>query len=90
MTLEQIAEKLNGIDNKIDLIIGPVKEDVTDVKTKVGNHGDRIIELEEFKKGHQQHHQEELQRRRFNWEIIAGSGIIGAIMIWLTRPWGGA
>ena len=85
MTLEQIAEQINGLNNKIDAIIAPMKEDVSGLKTKVDIHSGEIIELKEFKKGHQEHHKEKTESRRFNWEVIASSGIIGGVLVWITQ-----
>lgn len=88
MTQEErdfIAEQFKSVHQKLDLTINPVKEDVTDIKAKVEYHSGEIIELKEFKKGHQEHHRERTESRRFNWEIIASSGILGGIMIWLYQ-----
>lgn len=84
MTLEQIAEQIKAIDQKLDLVVGPVKEDVTEIKGKVDDHADRIKSLEGFKEGHQREHEEGTARRRFNWEILVGSGIIGGFIKWVS------
>lgn len=80
-----IAEQFKGVHQKIDLIINPVKEDVTGMKVKLEAHSDRLIELEEFKKGHQKHHEDQVSRTRFNWEILAGSGFIGGALMWIMK-----
>lgn len=88
MTLEQIAEQIRGLSEKMDAIIAPMKQDVSDLKGKVDRHSEEIVTLKEFKEGHQREHEENIARRRFNWEIIAGSGIIGAVMVWLSNMGG--
>lgn len=88
MTLEQIAEKIEGINEKIDLIMTPVKTDVSDIKKKVEDHQDRLTSLEGFKEGHQRDHEAGLSRWRFNWEIIAASGIVGGVLAWLSNHQG--
>lgn len=81
--LAHISEQIKAIDQKLDLIVKPIKDDVLDIKKKVENHADRIQTLESFKEGHQRDHSEGMERRRFNWEIIIGSGIIGAVIKWV-------
>lgn len=85
---EFISKQFEQVHQKIDLIINPVKEDVTGLKVKVEGHRDRIIELEEFKKGHQLHHSEKRDRTKFQWEILAGSGIIGGIFAYFSSTGG--
>ena len=88
---ELITTGFKNLNEKIDLMIHPVKQDVTDIKITVGNHADKINVLELFKEGHQQHHISEYENRkhktessRFNWEIIvgfvAGSGVVSAVL----------
>lgn len=84
MTLEQIAEQIKSIDQKLDLVVGPVKEDVDSIKAKVDKHAEDITTLKEFKEGHQREHEEGNARRRFNWEILVGSGIIGGFIKWVS------
>jgi len=88
LTLEQIAEQIKGLGDKMDAIIAPMKEDVSELKGKVDRHSEEIVTLKEFKEGHQREHEENTARRRFNWEIIAGSGIIGGIMAWIAKSGG--
>lgn len=82
MTLEQIGEQIKAIDQKLDLVVGPVKEDVSDLKKKVDSHGDKLTALESFKEGHQREHEDGVSRKRFNWEILASAGIIGGVLKW--------
>jgi hypothetical protein len=82
---EFISKQFEAVHQKMDLIINPVKEDVTSLKVKVEGHRDRIIEMEEFKKGHQLHHAEKREKSRFNWELLAGSGILGGFLTWIMK-----
>ena len=84
MTLEQIAEQIKSIDQKLDLVVGPVKADVSYLKKKVDLHGEKLTALESFKEGHQKSHEDGISRRRFNWEILASAGIIGGMIKWVT------
>ena len=84
MTLEQIAERIDGLSDKMDAIIAPVKEDVSELKKKVDSHGDKLTALESFKEGHQREHEDGVSRRRFNWEILAASGVIGGFIKWVA------
>lgn len=56
MTLETIAERIESIDQKLDLVIDPIREDMGEVKVKVEDHSKRIGTLEAFKEGHQEAH----------------------------------
>ena len=81
--LAHISEQIKSIDQKLDLIVKPIQDDVYDIKKKIDSHSGRIQTLESFKEGHQMEHREGIDRRRFNWEIIIGSGIIGAVIKWV-------
>lgn len=88
---ELITTGFKNLNEKIDLMIHPVKQDLSDVKIVVSSHADKINILELFKEGHQQHHVSEYENKklktdskRFYWEIIvgfvAGSGVVSAVL----------
>lgn len=84
-----ITAGFKNINEKIDLVIHPIKEDVTEIKSTVGIHTDKINTLELFKEGHQTFHstasenaKEKKESKRFYWEILVGSGFIGILIIY--------
>jgi hypothetical protein len=93
MTTEEkefLAEQFKNMNEKMDLLILPVKSDITNLKDTVHNNTIKINTLELFKEGHQQHHvtdadnkKAEISTKRWNWEIIAGSGIISGMFFYL-------
>lgn len=89
---ELITTGFKNLNEKIDLIIHPVKQDVVDLKSITNIHTEKINILELFKEGHQIHHMENKEfasekknDRKFYWEIIAGSGVIAGLIAWLNR-----
>lgn len=93
---EFIASQFKSVNEKLDLMITPVREDITKIEEIQQDHGVRIGTLEQFKEGHQEAHKTEekntrsaIESHRFNWEILAASGIVGAFMTWITSSHSG-
>ena len=85
-----ITAGFKSLNEKMDLMIRPVKQDLSDVKVVVSSHAEKIGVLELFKEGHQQHHLSEYENKkfkteskRFYWEILAGSGVISVVLYFL-------
>ena len=92
MTAEETTMIQGGFKNlneKMDLVIAPVKESVSELKAEQTVHTNKIGVLELFKEGHQTFHLSEkdhcdykIKTKRFYWEILAGfAGVILAIIV---------
>jgi hypothetical protein len=93
MTIEEkefLAEQFKNMNVKIDLLMSPVKNDIVTIKETVTSNTVNIKTLELFKEGHQQYHmslddrdKSALSTKRWNWEIIASTGIISTVFFYL-------
>ena len=92
MTAEEttmIKDGFQNLNEKMDLVISPIKDGVTKIEAVQIIHSDKIGTLELFKEGHQTFHATEdshylysTKARRFYWEfILAAAAIVVAIIV---------
>ena len=74
-----LSEQFQALKEKIDDVVDPVKSDVGELKRTVSDHQIKLTQFESFKEGHQNFHKDLDTKKRFNWEMVASSGVIAVI-----------